>query len=165
MTQSYPIQKQIIQESEIANRIQNSDESRQSVSGGSSDHLDIEETIDIQVSSIDSLIRYTLSVLIGFISSVLTLIIIFINVSIENRNEDDRDWLRMATSIDSLINICCVYILFQFCYKFYGKFCQCCDRFAKSYFIKRIIQDNADQKDLTTPKQFESLLVTPTQGL
>lgn len=124
----------------------------------------------VEISSIESLVRYSLSTIIACVSTVLCNIIAlsrgFANSdsssddgNSSNNNELDGAGLgEFVFSIDALINAFCIFLLFSFSDKIYYKLCHYLDKMIKNYFVKQVIKQNKNQPGLQSTKDFQELL-------
>ena len=124
----------------------------------------------VEISSIESLVRYSLSTIIACLSTVLCNIIAlsrgFANSdsssddgNSSNNNELDGAGLgEFVFSIDALINAFCIFLLFSFSDKIYYKLCHYLDKMIKHYFVKQVIKQNKNQPGLQSTKDFHELL-------
>ena len=114
----------------------------------------------IEVTTIDALIRYTLVVFIGFVS---TLVAMMNGMTQLNQEEESTGLAELVLITDSLVNILCIYLLFGFGEKLYYKLCGCCDRGLKNCFVKRVLSkrsgnDGDDALTQLTAQESKTLL-------
>ena len=96
-----------------------------------------------EIGSIDLLIRYSLLVLTGFTSTVLSLVVGIIIFRIYDDGYNDFE--NLIFRIDSFINALCLYLLFGFGKTLYYKICKSCDRCLKNCFLNSVIKGNNDE--------------------
>ena len=109
----------------------------------------------IEVKSIDSLIRYALLVLIGCISTLIVFLNGIIQISIEANQSGFSD---LTIQIDSIVNMLCICLLFEFGEGLYYRLCSCCDTCLKNCFVKRILRNRDEENDPLTVQQSKTLL-------
>lgn len=112
----------------------------------------------IDVGSIESLVRFTLVIIIGFTSTVIFIIAKVFYAAISNKVFEiefaDGLWVT-----DALINQICIVFLFGFSTNLYHRACNVFDKCLRNIIIKRIQHD--DQKkanNVHTKQEYENLI-------
>lgn len=111
-----------------------------------------------EIDSIDLLIRYSLLVLIGFTTTIITIISGIISIITYDQEQGSNDFENMLFSIDSFVNALCIYLLFGFGKCLYYKLCKQCDKYAKNCFIDRLVFKRIDPDGQLTVEQSKALL-------
>ena len=121
----------------------------------------IGNNVIFEIGSIDLLVRYSLMVLIGFISTFIALISGIIVIIIYS--DEDHDFENMVFRIDSFINLLCIYLLFGFGKQLYYTICVNCDRCLKNCVLNKMIKGDIDNGDNTNDDNKDKLSVEQTK--
>ena len=99
-----------------------------------------------EIGSIDLLIRYSLLVLTGFVSTFL-LDVMGVIVRIITTDIGANDFDVLSFRIDIFVNMLCIYLLFGFAKGLYYKICVKCDRCLKKLVLSKILKSDGGGND------------------
>ena len=114
-----------------------------------------ENEVIFEIDSIDLLIRYSLMVSIGFVTTFISILVAMVAIGVEL-----YDFEEVLRQIDSFINALCIYLLFGFGKNLYHKLCKLCDTCLKTWFVKNAVKQrvNDDDDNKLTVQETNTLL-------
>ena len=99
----------------------------------------------IDITSMERLIRYTLLVLMGLMTTIIGIMTIVIDFYIRGEL-GDVDPAFIAIGIDCTVNGICVCLLFGFSKNIYDKLCNCCHKTLKNTLITYVFEREERKK-------------------
>eukprot|EP01084_Bolivina_argentea_P031158 57677_1 len=102
----------------------------------------------IDIMSIDLITRYSLLIIIAFITTIVTVFSGLLFVYLEPNKQES--WV---VSFEGFVNAFCIVLFFGFSSQLYYKLCHHPDKWLKTYFVSKIITKGTSDKDKQHLKQ------------